>query len=222
LSGVQKEIGDLTLDEVARWGSALGRLHLAARGHPGDDRPSWSDQLPTLPPDERTAVDLLERVTDRLACLPAGEDDVGLIHGDFELDNVMWDGGHLSAMDFDDCGRHWFVADIAMALRDLRDPDSGQLDPDGPAVGAFLDGYRGERSLPEGAVEAIPLLLLLHDLTAFGLLLRICDLPVGEPVPDWLSRLDATLHGMLREYRDRFATAVVPAAIPDFRAPAAP
>jgi Ser/Thr protein kinase RdoA (MazF antagonist) len=207
LPGAHRELDDLSCDGIALWGAALGRLHRAARGQPARGRPSWTDQLPTLPAREQAARELLHRLGTRLLDLPAGPDDVGLVHGDFELDNVMWDGDRPAALDFDDCGRHWFVADIAMALRDLRDP-TGHLDPDRPGVRAFLDGYRAERPLADAAVDTIPTMLELHDLTMFGLLLRTRDLRAGEPVPGWLDRLDRRLGEVLDEYRDRFTVAL--------------
>ncbi len=94
----------------------------------------------------------------------------------------------------------------------LRHPHTGELDPLNPAVRAFLDGYRGERDLPDSTLDELPLMLLWHDLTSFGLLLRVLDLPDDEPVPEWLDRLRDQLLQLVDEYRNRFVATVAPPA----------
>jgi len=46
-------------------------------------------------------------------------DNFGLIHFDFELDNLCWEDALIQMLDFDDCAYHWYAADITYALRDL-------------------------------------------------------------------------------------------------------
>lgn len=207
LHGTQYELSDLPAHCLTRWGQALGRLHHAARGHPGTGRPRWTDQLPALPAEEADARRLLHRVTDRLARLPATTENFGLIHGDFELDNLIWTAGHIPMIvDFDDSAHHWLAADIAFALRDLRDPETGHLDPHQPAVRDFLQGYRTQHPVADPDLARIPLFLRLHDLTTFAGLLHALDLSQADASPDWLVTLRRKLTRKLDSYRCQFTT----------------
>jgi Ser/Thr protein kinase RdoA (MazF antagonist) len=84
-----------------------------------------------------------------LATLPRDPDRFGIVHGDFELDNLSWDGDTAVAYDFDEAARSWYVADIVNAVRDLA----------GATVlyGAFLAGYRRARPLRESDLAHVPL-----------------------------------------------------------------
>jgi Ser/Thr protein kinase RdoA (MazF antagonist) len=51
--------------------------------------------------------------------LPTDDHSYGLIHGDFELDSLIWDGERAQALDFDAAVYAWYAADIAIALQDV-------------------------------------------------------------------------------------------------------
>jgi Ser/Thr protein kinase RdoA (MazF antagonist) len=68
----------------------------------------------------------------------------GLIHADLHQENYLFDGGHVRAIDFDDCGFGPFVYDLAVTDSELREHrDHGAL-RDG-----LLRGYRSVRALPD-------------------------------------------------------------------------
>src|SRR2546430_7254258 len=60
-----------------------------------------------------------DHLTSFLSALTVTETNSGLIHGDFELDNLFWQDDTIALLDFDDCSYSWYVADVAFALRDL-------------------------------------------------------------------------------------------------------
>src|SRR5436853_441693 len=66
-----------------------------------------------LPAHEHAALRLLALLERQVAALPASQQTFGLIHYDFELDNLIWDDQRVGIVDFDDCAGYWFVADIA-------------------------------------------------------------------------------------------------------------
>ncbi len=85
--------------------------------------------------DEAAAV-----VREVTAGLGAGREVVGLIHKDFEPDNLVVSNGELHAIDFADCGWGWYLYDVAAALLPLREkPGYAGLER------SFLAGYRRVR-----------------------------------------------------------------------------
>ena len=52
-----------------------------------------------------------------LGALPVDRDRYGLIHFDFELDNLYWRDQTIGMLDFDDCAHYWYAADIAFWLK---------------------------------------------------------------------------------------------------------
>lgn len=210
LPGQQFDIGDLSLAQFTRWGSALGALHQAAEGYAGAGRPTIHDhlrmlaqQLPAHEDAARQQVALLER---QVAALPTNAQTFGLIHYDFELDNLLWDDQRVSIVDFDDCARYWFGADIAFALRDLFDDQAAQIDAADARFQAFVAGYRELRSVTDADLRQLPLFLQIHNLVTFVKLLRATDIDAAHAAPAWVIDLQAKLVRKAQTYRDSFAS----------------
>lgn len=200
LDGEQFETDDLDLDGLVRWGRALGQLHAAMRRYPGKAdaaRPSWRDDLALARASVRAPERAIEREINeleaRLGMLPVSPETYGLIHFDFELDNLLWNGPSSGILDFDDCAHHWFAADIAFALRDLFDAGAGLEDP---RAQAFLRGYRESEALDDAMMAAVPLFSRLSRLTGFARLTRALDLDPAPQYPDWLRDLEGRLQAM--------------------------
>lgn len=108
---------------------------------------SWSSFLagrPGVParhiPSAQTAVRReLSEISAALDDLPTDSGVYGLIHSDFELDDLVWQEDHIGVLDFDDHARNWYDADIAFTLIDLFE---GDFDGDHPAFREFLGGYQ--------------------------------------------------------------------------------
>lgn len=120
------KIGELTPEMLTAWGYALGNLHHKSQNYTNCmKRHSWQEHLKLieeyLPKEEYTAWRQLEQVKQKLNCLPTDDGVFGLIHYDFELDNIIWDSNIPGIIDFDDCAFYWYAADIAFTLRDLFD-----------------------------------------------------------------------------------------------------
>lgn len=82
--------------------------------------------------------------------------EVGTIHGDLGPQNFRYDPEiGITAFDFDNCCRHWFLYDIAVSLSVLRlRPEREQL------MQWIFEGYRGLRLLPGDPGSLRPLLRL--------------------------------------------------------------
>lgn len=66
----------------------------------------------------------------------------GMIHSDLRLANLLTDGDQMTVLDFDDCGRGWFLYDLACILgfQEHR-PDLRQV------LDVIVEGYREVRPL---------------------------------------------------------------------------
>jgi len=208
LPGEQFDVGDLSLAQFTRWGSALGALHQAAEGFAGAGRPTIHDHLrmleQQLPTHEDTARRLLALLERQVAAMPTSEQTFGLIHYDFELDNLLWNDQRVSIVDFDDCAGYWFVADIAFALRDLFADQAQQIDVTETRFQAFVTGYRMMRSVTDEELRQLPLFLRIHNLVSFTKLLRAADIDDAHAAPAWVVDLQAKLLRKAQTYRDSF------------------
>jgi len=211
LPGQQYDVGDLSLAQFTRWGSALGALHLATEGYRGAGRPTIRDHLrmaeQLLPAHEDAAHRLLTPLEQQVARLPTREQMLGMIHYDFELDNLLWDDQRVSIVDFDDCTGYWFVADIAFALRDLFNDQAEQIDITDVRLRAFVIGYREMRVMTDDELRQLPLFLQIHNLVSFTKLLRAADLDAAQAAPAWVIDLQAKLLRKAQTYREGFAAA---------------
>jgi Ser/Thr protein kinase RdoA (MazF antagonist) len=212
LPGEQFDVSGLSLAQFTRWGSALGALHQAAEGYGGAGRPTIHDHLrmveQMLPAHEGAARRLLALLERQVAVIPTSEQTFGLIHYDFELDNLLWNDQRVSIIDFDDCAEYWFVADIAFALRDLFADQAEQIDVADARFHAFVAGYRGMRTVTDEELRRLPLFLRIHNLVSFTKLLRAADIDDAQAEPAWVVDLQAKLLRKAQTYRESFAATV--------------
>ncbi len=208
LKGEQVELEALDEEGYYIWGKALGQLHQTFKMMPQelkDSRPSWQNHIQfikgTVSSDERAFFNELFEVESVLTSLPVSEDTYGLIHYDFELDNLKWNENGLGILDFDDCVQHWYIADIAYALRDLFEKE---IDINHPSFEQFIKGYSSETSIELNLLQKIEWFMRLHNLVTFAKLYRSLDLKEGETNPQWLSDLKGKFESKLENYRKSF------------------
>ena len=225
LAGRQLQIDDLDLDHFRAWGTALGRLHATTSQCPVavlDRRPSWRDDMEQvgsfIPTHETTVRREFDELSRAVEGFPRGREYCGLIHGDFELDNLRWSDDETDAgdrdktngrrvtpstpgtpamLDFDDCATHWYAADIAYALRSVFDPGAGL---DDAKVQAFVGGYRAHHPLDDDALATVPLFSRLARLRGYATQIRALDLPDSAEQPDWLRGLRRKLETRTAAY----------------------
>lgn len=191
--GRQLDPEAMTPGGFSGWGRALGRLHRLSMDYTppeGLRRHDWRADLDwaelTLRgfPGEEAALGEIALIREALASLPASRDSYGLIHYDFETDNVFFDPatGTFSAIDFDDAVYHWFAMDVHQAL------DSAE-DIDGECRDAFLAGYRSESELDEALIARPTLFGRYSRVWGYARLLRsMANGPEGQE-PEWMTGL---------------------------------
>lgn len=203
--GAHPDLGELGPDGFKAWGAALGRLHSAMKRAPrsvGSHRPTWRDQMDVarqyITPADTDLQAVWQSLIDWAGALPTGPNEYGLIHYDFELDNLLWQDDSITILDFDDCLHSWYVADIAYALRDLFEEG---VDLQSPSFQSFMAGYQEHHSVNPELLAQIPTFLRLHQLCLLGRLSRALNLGPDQALPDWLQGLNAKLQRRVDAYR---------------------
>ncbi|SEO66759.1 Ser/Thr protein kinase RdoA involved in Cpx stress response, MazF antagonist [Paenibacillus sp. OV219] len=212
-AGVRVQVSGVTEDQLGRWGQSLAQLHLLAEDYQPPlgtkVRRSWEDILRFISgvlerhPNEEAAVAELNRVEQWLLTLPSEEGHTGLIHYDFQLDNVfdMGEREAYSVIDFDDAMYHWYAMDIAAALADLDDLDEAE------AVHArtlFLQGYQVLRPLDELLMSELPRFRCFAKLYSFARLLRCIEGLEPANAPEWLIGLHQKVLTWCSQMREGF------------------
>lgn len=196
----------LTAEIVHAYGKSLGQLHkLSAEFRPKTPKWSYTDALHwaaeiltnhQAPQEMVAAISMLEEDLNRL---PKGPELFGLVHYDFEPDNVFFDQATniCSVIDFDDGMYHWYALDVEQALAPLLQfPASPGLD----VAGEFLRGYCEERCYSSEMEQMQPFMRRFVDLFAYARIFRCLSSKPAEE-PDWLVGLRSKLEARLTEIR---------------------
>lgn len=176
------------------YGDALGRLHAAVREyHPPLSHRSheevlgWIRESLTAHAAPQTIRTKLEEVAQLLAAKPRTQKNYGVVHYDFEPDNVFWDGQGCHVIDFGDSMQHFYAMDVVQALDELEEEHRA----------AFLGGYRDACPGTEAETADFLLMRRFRDLYSYARLLHsLSEKP--HPQPDWIpplvGRLECRLH----------------------------
>jgi Ser/Thr protein kinase RdoA (MazF antagonist) len=201
------DIDELEERQFALWGEALGNLHRVSVSCSGIQRASCFDHLAQsknlLREQEHVAHEELLTLTHWLETRQKTEQNYGLIHFDFELDNLIWDGDKIQIIDFDKSIFSWYVADLAFALRDLFEHD---LDLTNRYFVSFIEGYRRRMEISQQDLHEIPMFLRLHNLETFLELQTAMGLEKSafHENHQWIIDLTNKLERKVNEYRESF------------------
>jgi Ser/Thr protein kinase RdoA (MazF antagonist) len=153
---------DFAPDALPAWGESLGLLHAASMSHaPESVQTSGGPVMPesfylmkfwknianvvSNDPELRDAHAELEQW---IKALPSNE--MIVTHNDFRPGNAIWDGTHVTIVDFDEPALAWPEYDAARAM--MRDEDA--LFQDRPRhQETFLKGYQHIRNLDVSRIE---------------------------------------------------------------------
>ncbi|NQT60615.1 MAG: phosphotransferase [Bacteroidetes bacterium] len=210
VSGKHLEIEDFNLEGFYKWGKSLGQMHQVMKEVPESfqiRRKTHNELFENLitkylPNDDIEALEI-ERIKRWLSSLTMNKDNYGIIHYDFELDNLIWNDDGIFVIDFDDAIYSWFAADIAYALRDLFS-EGEKINLHDEKFLKFIQGYREITSLPEDQIKQIPFFYKFHNFITYKKLERSIDLKVHDENPEWMNNLISKLDKVKKEYYQHF------------------
>lgn len=205
-----RELGEVSLDQevLHAYGASLGHLHELSREYPLPEIKRWSHTVvlawigkilgETSAPE--TAFAELALLGRFFANLPKGANNYGLVHFDFELDNVFYDAatGTCHAIDFDDAMYHWYMMDVVQALDSLENDAGIEGDALQAAREAFLAGYRSWSPLDDDSLRQAPAFQRFANLYGYARVLRAVQ-EKWKHEPEWLVGLRARLDEILKQ-----------------------
>lgn len=204
LTGKHIDACDMSPQQLVAWGAQLANLHNAMEKLPlglAARRRSFTDILDfaaLFAPQPEVQAEI-QAVREQLNMLEQTLQNYGLIHFDFEADNLMWEEGKVAVLDFDDSARLWYGADLVFATRDLFKGTA--IDVLDQRFQRFLLGYRSHRFLDDVELVRMPLYIRLHRLASIARLGRCLDIDQNNlEYPDWLLNLYRKLSVLLDQY----------------------
>jgi Ser/Thr protein kinase RdoA (MazF antagonist) len=210
-SGKQISEIPLTDDIIFGLGKSLGKLHkLSSEYNPvNNKRNDWNETMDWMEdvlsnfPDELAAKSELSMLKDYFLKLPTTKDNFGLIHYDFEPDNVFYDEitKTYNPIDFDDAVYHWYAMDIEQALDSIKDDMSE--DQVEPAINQFIKGYRSEYTISDDILKLLPIFRRYADLYGYVRVLRSIEEKWNNE-PKWMVDLRTRLENLLNRRKCYF------------------
>jgi Ser/Thr protein kinase RdoA (MazF antagonist) len=215
VSGIQIGDTDLSNTIIFNYGRALGKLHLLSSKYKPKEfkRWSYSDVLNWMRnvlidfPLEKAALEETQLLKNYFESIPITESNFGLIHYDFELDNVFYDEEHNSCnvIDFDDSMYHWYVMDIEQALDSLKDSISAETFH--LKKQCFMDGYGSEYNVSDDMMSLIPACRRFANLYGYvRILLSMKE--EWDHEPQWVTSLRERLTESMENKSSCFGTEI--------------
>jgi Ser/Thr protein kinase RdoA (MazF antagonist) len=157
-----------------------------------------TDTLETLGGQE-AALGEAKKLRGYFSGLPRRKENFGLIHYDFEMDNVFYDetSRSIHVIDFDDVMQHWYMMDIVQALDSLEREVSSKTASD-PST-TFLAGYQSHFAIEEAIWAALPVFRRFGDLYRYTRITRALQ-ETWDHEPDWMVMLRKKLQPRLAKY----------------------
>ena len=163
--GVQLGEVHYTNDICRKHGKYLGKLHKLSYEYKSTIKLRWSyedvlswieNQLSNFS-GEVLAMQEVKLLKEYFQKLPKYDQTYGMIHYDFELDNVFYDEvtDTLNIIDFDDSMYHWYAMDIEQALDSIMNETS--CEDFSLLKGNFIEGYREEFNVSDEMLSYMPI-----------------------------------------------------------------
>jgi Ser/Thr protein kinase RdoA (MazF antagonist) len=211
VSGKPMEVYIHEDDVVFEYGRQLGKLHALSKEYQTDKSKRWSYEnvfdwieieLGQFK-NEKSAFTELKLLKKVFSSVPKNAKIFGLIHYDFELDNVFYDEDNksFSVIDFDDAMYHWYVVDIEQVLDSLQEVlhENDYLQK----RKIFLEGYNSEFDISNDMLEKIPIFKRFINLYGYTRILRSAQ-EKWENEPEWLVTLRRKLNNLLKKRSKMF------------------
>ena len=197
------------------YGKSLGKLHKLSSNykHKKVRRPDWKEQLEYIrdilkeysaPSNSLCEVEILYKF---FLNLNVNSENYGLVHYDFETDNVFFDenSGIYSVIDFDDAIYHWYIIDIEQAVDYIQNELSENFQ--NQAHEQFLSGYRSEKNIDNDMLSLLPIFKRYVNLYGFARCLRSIHEEWNNE-PEWVTGLRAKLKNAMSKRSEEFGAKI--------------
>lgn len=210
--GVRLDRTDFRDEIMLEYGKTLGRLHvLSARFTPRTPKWGYEDaldwaELVLAGFQDAPALNELSRVRAAMAGMEKTPKSYGLIHYDFEPDNVFYNEqtGLCHVIDFDDGMYCFYALDVDQALNAIGE-EMGEGAAAETAKAMFLEGYRQANPCWREALAPLPGMRAFCEIYAYARLMHSLSDHV-DPEPDWMSAIRAKCEATLQRTRQGFGT----------------
>lgn len=211
-SGKQIAEIPLTKDLIFGLGKSLGKLHkLSSEFIPVNNKRNdwektacWMEDVLSTFPDETAAKSELSILRAYFSKLPTTKENFGLIHYDFESDNVFYNEitETYNPIDFDDAMYHWYALDIEQSLDSIKeDMPEHQVES---SVNEFINGYRSEYAISDEMLKLLPIFRRYANLYGYVRILRSVE-EKWNTEPDWMVNLRIKLDNLLTSRKYTFS-----------------
>ncbi|MDR0272295.1 MAG: phosphotransferase, partial [Clostridiales bacterium] len=192
------------------YGEMLARLHLLSKEFTSETiRPDWRENLfraANILKEYNAPVSALKeavRLEEFFANLPVTNDNYGLVHYDFELDNIFYnpETSNFGVIDFDDSMYHWYAMDIKQSLDSIREELPDEYRPQ--AVNQFLNGYYSVTNPDEAITAHMPVFKRYADLCGYARCLHsLHEKWTNEP--EWMIKLRKHIENLMKKMSENF------------------
>ena len=195
VDGIPLEHTEMTKESIYAYGKALGRLHfLSSQFVPKTKKWThcevfgWIDAVLSEYGAPSGIASASASLRGELSQLPLQQDNYGLIHYDFEPDNVFYNAETktCSVIDFDDGMYHWYALDIEQVFDSLAEKMGRETLQ--TAKNIFLKGYASEYGYTPEMEASRPLMRQFINLYSYARLIR-CVAEKFADEPAWLVEL---------------------------------
>lgn len=176
--GARPAVPRLTAEQWQSWGQTLGKLHALSAIYrpPLHQTPltQWNANVAqdraTIPAEQTRVLETFDALQQYFQTLPTDPHLYGVIHGDFQANNLCLDHETFWVIDFDNCAYHWFLMDIATSLYySLWERPAEQSNA---TFAAFVlenlwAGYTRESILDMAWVERLPIFLKQTEMNSY-------------------------------------------------------
>ncbi|MGG4044957.1 MULTISPECIES: phosphotransferase enzyme family protein [Paenibacillus] len=147
---------DWNIELFKQWGKGMGTMHSLSKRYEGKrKRPEWNDHKIY-----QMSMDLFdykikeewEQCLEVIKSMNHSKELYGIIHGDLNHFNFLYDNGEITYIDFGDSEFNWFAYDIAIAIYHASQTIKNRAQRDRFAsifFNSFMEGYSKEYSVNE-------------------------------------------------------------------------
>jgi len=214
LDGFNSDGIDWTDELISGYGKELGKIHKLSSQYINVPKKSCFEMIEEMDSFIKTKMENnkviskeLEEVKNLLQKLPQNKSNYGLIHGDYELDNVFYNKKtkKYSVIDFGSSIYHWYTMDIEISLNNLQEELPQKNFEEIKKL--FINGYKEEYQISEDEIKYLPLFRRFENLREYiGLKNTLEETWDNEPL--WILELRENLNNHLKELESNFVNNV--------------